>query len=454
MLVKKGMAAAERIPVTVLTGFLGAGKTTLLNRILTEHHGQRIAVIENEFGEIGIDQALVIKADEEIFEMNNGCICCTVRGDLIRVLGNLMKRRDKFDRIMVETTGMANPGPVAQTFFVDEEIREDFRLDGIVTLVDAKHLDLHLGSQAEAYEQVAFADVIVVNKIDLVDPPKLAEIERRVRAINGMARMLKGRHGDVPLQHVLDVGGFDLARALEVRPTFLEPEYPFEWVGVYRLEPGAHRLVLAPGPDPTMRVLVAPIPDARDASVDAAAERALRAMAERLPRVAPPASLAVGRAVELALEGRPPWSFELPVAAAGHHAIVTQHLPFEFELQVTDAQGRAHAPAREREFVAGHVHDEAVGSVGLAFDRPFDLRRLNTWMGALLREQGNDIFRMKGIVAIDGSDWRYVFQGVHMLFDGSPGPAWEDGERRSQLVFIGRGLDRELLREGLASCLV
>ena len=228
MLVKKGMAAAERIPVTVLTGFLGAGKTTLLNRILTEHHGQRIAVIENEFGEIGIDQALVIKADEEIFEMNNGCICCTVRGDLIRVLGNLMKRRDKFDRIMVETTGMANPGPVAQTFFVDEEIREDFRLDGIVTLVDAKHLDLHLGSQAEAYEQVAFADVIVVNKIDLVDPPKLAEIERRVRAINGMARMLKGRHGDVPLQHVLDVGGFDLARALEVRPTFLEPEYPFE----------------------------------------------------------------------------------------------------------------------------------------------------------------------------------------------------------------------------------
>src|ERR1044071_4702212 len=163
------MADRDRIPVTVLTGFLGAGKTTLLNRILTEQHGQRIAVIENEFGEIGIDQALVVRTDEEIFEMNNGCICCTVRGDLIRVLGNLMKRRDKFDRIVVETTGMANPGPVAQTFFVDDDVQADFKLDGIITLVDAKHLELHLGQQQEAHEQVAFADVIVVNKIDLVD---------------------------------------------------------------------------------------------------------------------------------------------------------------------------------------------------------------------------------------------------------------------------------------------
>src|ERR1700746_1955059 len=158
----------SKIPVTVLTGFLGSGKTTLLNRILTEKHGKRIAVIENEFGEIGIDQALVIDADEEVFEMNNGGICCTVRGDLIRILGGLLKRRDRFDHVLVETTGMADPSPVAQTFFVDDEMRDQFRLDGIVTLVDAKHVSLHLGDSDECKEQIAFADVIVLNKTDLV----------------------------------------------------------------------------------------------------------------------------------------------------------------------------------------------------------------------------------------------------------------------------------------------
>ncbi len=176
--------AANRIPVTVLTGFLGSGKTTLLNRILTEGHGQRIAVIENEFGEIGVDQELVINAEEEIFEMNNGCICCTVRGDLIRILGGLMTRRDKFDRIVLETTGLANPGPVAQTFFVDEGMRENFALDGIVTMVDARHFDQQLLDSEETGTQIAFADVIVLNKTDLVGSTDLDAVERRVRAIN------------------------------------------------------------------------------------------------------------------------------------------------------------------------------------------------------------------------------------------------------------------------------
>ena len=171
----------SKIPVTILTGFFGSGKTTLLNRILTEHHGKRIAVIENEFGEVGIDQGLVINADEEVFEMSNGCICCTVRGDLIRVLGNLMKRRDKFDYVLVETTGLADPGPVAQTFFMDDEIREEFSLDGIVTLVDALHINQQLDRGGESIEQVAFADVLVLNKTNLVADETLDAIESRLR---------------------------------------------------------------------------------------------------------------------------------------------------------------------------------------------------------------------------------------------------------------------------------
>jgi G3E family GTPase len=447
------MATADRIPVTVLTGFLGAGKTTLLNRILTEHHGQRIAVIENEFGEIGIDQALVIKTDEEIFEMNNGCICCTVRGDLIRVLGNLMKRRDKFDRIIVETTGMANPGPVAQTFFV-EDVQGDFRLDGIVTLVDAKHLELHLGHQQEAHEQVAFADVIVVNKIDLVDEIKIAELERRLRGINAIARVIRGSHGDVPLTQVLDVGGFDLDRALSIRPTFLEPEYPFEWVGVFQLVPGVHELQLHPGPDPTIGVVVEKVVDGDDVTIAEAAERVHRRMSERATVVEPGGNVAPsGASFALALEGEPPWTFRLPIAETGRYAVFTQHLPAEFELQLAAEDRRGLIPFASREFVASHTHDGAVTSVGFEFERPFDEARLNKWMSTLLREQGNDIFRMKGILAMAGSERRFVFQGVHMLFDGRPDLPWGDVPRRSQVVFIGKGLDREALREGLTACL-
>ena len=189
----------EKVPVTILTGFLGSGKTTLLNRILTEEHGKRIAVIENEFGEVGIDQGLVINADEEVFEMSNGCICCTVRGDLIRILGNLMKRRDKFDYVLVETTGLADPGPVAQTFFMDDEIRDEFTLDGIVTLVDAGHIDQQLGRSDESSEQVAFADVLVLNKTDLLSNESLDELESRLRGMNKMARVVRSQQANVPV---------------------------------------------------------------------------------------------------------------------------------------------------------------------------------------------------------------------------------------------------------------
>jgi len=212
---------AEKIPVTVLTGYLGAGKTTLLNRILTEDHGRKFAVIVNEFGEIGIDNDLVVGADEEVFEMNNGCICCTVRGDLIRIIEGLLKRRGKFDAILVETTGLADPAPVAQTFFVDADVREAARLDAVVTIADAKWLAERLKDAPEAKNQIAFADVIILNKTDLVGPDELDEVEARIRAINPYVKLHKTVNCAVPLDAVLGRNAFDLQRILEIEPEFL-----------------------------------------------------------------------------------------------------------------------------------------------------------------------------------------------------------------------------------------
>lgn len=217
-------ATSQKIPVTVLTGYLGAGKTTLLNRILSENHGKKYAVIVNEFGEIGIDNDLIIGADEEVFEMNNGCICCTVRGDLVRIMDGLMKRKGKFDAIIVETTGLADPAPVAQTFFVDEDVQKNARLDAVVTVADAKWLSDRLKDAPEAKNQIAFADVIVLNKTDLVTKPELAEVEARIRGINPYAKLHRTERCSVALADVLDRGAFDLDRILDIEPDFLEAD--------------------------------------------------------------------------------------------------------------------------------------------------------------------------------------------------------------------------------------
>ena len=215
---------SEKIPVTVLTGYLGAGKTTLLNRILSEPHGKKYAVIVNEFGEIGIDNDLIVGADEEVFEMNNGCICCTVRGDLIRIIDGLMRRKGKFDAIIVETTGLADPAPVAQTFFVDENVGNNTKLDAVVTVADAKWLRDRLSDAPEAKNQIAFADVILINKTDLVSDAELREIEARIRGINPYAKLHRTQRAQIPLNEVLGRNAFDLERILDIEPEFLHAD--------------------------------------------------------------------------------------------------------------------------------------------------------------------------------------------------------------------------------------
>ena len=467
------MNTLRKVPVTILTGFLGSGKTTLLNRILSEEHGKRIAVIENEYGEVGIDQALVINADEEIFEMSNGCICCTVRGDLIRVLGNLMKRRDKFDYVLVETTGLADPGPVAQTFFMDDEIRAEFSLDGIVTLVDAAHIEQQLGRSDESTEQIAFADILVLNKTDLVNGEALDRLEARLRDMNRMARVVRSERAHVSVDTVLNLGAFNLDQALERRPTFLEPEYPFEWTGVYSLDMGRYELSLADGPDPEMSLVVVSDQGTDDAALREGAEWCVRRYAEPAELIRPGEEIPVGKHVNLRLDSRGRKSFFLEVDTQVRVGLYAQHLAEEFDLQLTNADGDslrsslastetgalrikgAGVPVEvERTWVAQHEHDDEVGSIAIERDGDVDLVRLNAWLAILLGERGVDIFRMKGFISLAGESRRFVFQGVHMLFDGQPDREWGDAPRHNQLVFIGRNLDEQSMRQEFEACLI
>jgi G3E family GTPase len=312
--------AANPVPVTILTGFLGAGKTTLLNDILTAHHGRRIAVIENEFGEINIDAELVLGADEEIFELTNGCVCCvaTARADLLRILEKLLARRERPDHILVETSGMADPTPVAQTFFVDP-VANQVSLDAIVTLVDAKHAAAHLDHHA--VDQIVIADRIIVNKVDLVDARELESLEAQIRSLNATAPILRSSHAQVDLENILGIGAFSAQR---------------------------------------------------------------RALAQD-----------------------------------GHE----------------------------------HSHDPEFESQSFVFERRFQLEKLQDWLKSLLEKHGDDIVRLKGIVALEKEPRRYVLQAVHRLMDLKPADAWGDEQPVSKLVFIGKALDRAALEAGLSGCL-
>lgn len=451
----------SRVPVTVLTGYLGAGKTTLINRILSEQHGKRIAVIENEFGEVSVDQQLVIGADEEIFETSNGCICCTVRGDLIRILTQLRKRRERFDAVLIETTGLADPGPVAQTFFIEEELKEYYSLDAIVTLVDARHIEQELERDTIAREQIAFADIVLLNKIDLVDASALARIEQRVHGISGSAVVLRTRNADVALERVLDVGAFDLERALARDQAFLQPVRPFEWAGLYAL--GTEQYALRTGAHAhaghkhehhhdhgheqalqQVDVLLLPLTEP-GAAIESQLEAAT-ALFKAEPEVLEPlAMLPLRELVRLRLQGGA--HYQLQLEQAGQCVLYCEHAPEEFGLQLKDAT------LLEQRLFGSHHHDTEIGSIGLEDPRPLDPNKLNDWLSYLLQSRGQDILRMKGVLNIKGEARRYVFHGVHMVYDGQLERPWPPGlPRVSRLVFIGRHLDRNELEAGFESC--
>lgn len=465
------MSSDAPIPVTVLTGFLGAGKTTLLNRILTENHGRKIAVIENEFGEIGVDNQLVIQSDEEIFEMNNGCICCSVRGDLIRILGRLMKRKDRLDAIIIETTGLADPGPVAQTFFTDDEMRSRFRLDAIVTLVDAKHVLQHIDTSPEVKKQIGFADVLILNKTDLVSAAELDALETRIRKMNSVAKVHRARDSAIDLKHVLDVGGFNLSRATELDPGFLEPDYPFEWAGVYQLPAGQHELVIGHcdhdhaheghdhgdhahhhhGNENELDIVVMRVKSLDEKDTTTARDAAVLVFSDWENRVKAGETLQPGGTLQRLLLDGGHGHYPLSIAEPGYYMVFEGCGEDPLHISVGGENVR---PSWQKDYPHSHSHDDEVGSVGISTPGELDGKRLNDWVGKLLKTKGGDIYRMKGVLAVKGADKRMVFQGVHMLFDATFDRPWGKDARTNTLVFIGKNLDRAALTDGFKACLV
>ena len=444
-----------RVPVTVVTGFLGSGKTTLLNYILTKEHGKRIAVIENEFGEIGIDNELVVGADEEIFEMRNGCICCTVRGDLIRVLGNLMKRKDKFDYILIETTGMADPSPVAQTFFVDDDTKDSFDLDAIVTVVDAKHVWQHIDDSSECQEQIAFADIILLNKTDLVTPAEIDKLEQKIYSMNSLVKIHRTQNSEIDIDKILHVKSFDLKGKLEKKPDFLKEDLPFEWIGKYNLTKGTYQINFNEGPDPSINMAVIPVKESDD--LESIKDMGVMTFSNNIGTYANGDMFTQSpNPIKFTFpeEGSSTIKFKIDESDSNTYAIFTEHLPSEYEMTVLSDE-QVKNPIESKIYPHSHTHDNTVSSIGIDIPGSADYAKFNEWLGDLLRTKGTDIFRSKGIVSIKDKEERIIFQGVHMLLDVTSDRNWKENEERvNQLVFIGRNLNREEITKGFSSCLI
>ncbi len=445
---------AQKIPVTILTGFLGSGKTTLLNRILQENHGKRIAVIENEFGEVGVDNDLVIGADEEIFEMNNGCICCTVRGDLIRILNDLIQRREQFDYLVIETTGLADPGPVVQTFILEESLRDSFSVDAVVTVVDAKFIEEHINDDDKAKEQIAFADVILLNKIDLVEEAAVNHLEEWIQRLNAVASVHRTENATIDMDKILNQGGFKVEKALSLNPEFLEPDHSFDWIGLYDLTARDHQWLFQPGPEKFLNVALVPVFGNHTEIPESVIKTADSVFTEAEDLVHPNEKIEPGLTLNRLMLDDKATAFQLHIRKAGLYALVTQRLPKKYAATMTHKETTLE-PVCMREFIHHHHHhSHEITSVGISIPGDLKLEVLETWMQILLTAQGRDILRMKGVLSIKDHAERFIFQGIHSMVDGDFGRPWGDEERINNLIFIGRNLDRDFLNKGFKACLI
>lgn len=383
------------IPATILTGFLGSGKTTLLKRVLSENHGLKIAVIENEFGEENIDnEILVSETREQIVQLSNGCVCCTIREDLRSALIDLANKRKAgelfFDRVVIETTGVADPTPVAQTFFMDDEVAERYMLDSVITLVDAYHADKQLSDRQEARKQVGFADQIFISKADLVGADKLRHLQERLYAMNPRAKQSVVHFGQVPISQVLDLKGFNLNALLDVEPDFLQPEAAHEHV---HDEHCGH--------------------DHGHGADDHVHDEHC---------------------------GHD--------HAHGAHGHAQQHNPPH------GAPGHVHGPDCG-DHGHHHAHDDDVKSFVFKTKRQLDPAKLEDFLGAILQVYGPKMLRYKGVLDMKGTEKKVIFQGVHELMGTDLGPAWQKNEvRESKMVFIGIDLPKDILLQGLEQCQV
>jgi G3E family GTPase len=444
----------RKIPVTVITGFLGSGKTTLVNRILTEDHGIRFAVIENEFGEIGIDQELVINEKEEIIEMNNGCICCTVRGDLIRIIKKLITSDRPPEHILIETTGLADPSPVAQTFLTDDEISRGTELDGIVTLVDGKHILQQLESTKEAKDQIAFADRIILNKIDLISAEEKKIVLDKIISINRFAKVLFTEKSNVKLDEIFNMGGFDVQKALEVNPQFLEIEYPFESSAVYNLKEGSYILKASPNEDEKrMKIMFGLASSNTEEYLIKAANPTSILFSLPPVDILPMSSIETRQDPQKLHINEINSLFNVKAPLNSNYAFYFEHTPEEFSLQLEDSHGNVVQPITTREFRHAHSHDEEVSSVGVELEGNLDPASFMYFIESLVRSFGNDLYRFKGILSVEGESKKVVLQGVHMLYEIKPNQEWKPEEKRkSTIIFIGKNLERTILTQGFISC--